>query len=147
MTYKADSYEKDPEGIIEVESHGIVKEEIVLEGLTFVDDTAKQSPGTRPGELERPTLTSRYTSDTVIYDQRIEDLADYAHCAWSGWMEHLFKQCTHNPDGTVTIPKWAVLRWKRQLNTDYVNLFPSEKESDRTQAQRILGIFGDNNAS
>lgn len=46
-----------------------------------------------------------------------EKLAEYAHNAWSGWMKYLFDKSIINNDGTCTIPKWAVERWQRQLNT------------------------------
>ncbi len=73
----------------------------------------------------------------------IEDkLADYAHRSWAGWMEYLFEKSTLNVDGTVTIPKWAVQRWSRQMNTDYHDLPESEKESDLNEADRILSITG-----
>jgi len=70
-----------------------------------------------------------------------EKLAEYAHAAWSRWMAHLFETSTLNPDGTVTIPAWAVERWKRQLNTPYAELPESEKESDRKEADVMLQIF------
>jgi len=68
----------------------------------------------------------------------IEKLAEYAHKAWSGWMQYLFEKSTENEDGTVTIPKWAVDRWKRQANTDYKDLPESEKVSDREEARKIM---------
>ena len=67
-----------------------------------------------------------------------ESLARYAHEAWSGWMVYLFKKSTENSDGTVTIPKWAVERWKRQSSTVYDQLPENEKESDRAEALDIL---------
>ena len=72
---------------------------------------------------------------------RLEQLADLAHQQWSGWMEYLFSKCTENQDGTVTIPKWAVERWKRQIETKYIDLPEEEKESDRDEARRVLEVF------
>jgi len=69
-----------------------------------------------------------------------EKLAAYAHKAWSGWMNYLFEKSALNPDGTVTIPAWAVERWKRQAKTPYAELLESEKESDRKEADIILQI-------
>jgi len=69
-----------------------------------------------------------------------EKLSEYAHAAWSGWMKYLFEKSTLNPDGTVTIPIWAVERWKRQMNTPYEVLPDSEKESDRKEADSMLQI-------
>lgn len=68
----------------------------------------------------------------------IEHGAAIAHEQWSGWMKYLFEKSTQNADGTVTIPKWAVDRWTRQMNTPYVELPESEKESDRIEARKYL---------
>jgi hypothetical protein len=70
-----------------------------------------------------------------------EKLAEYAHEAWSGWMEYLFEQSVENFDGTVTIPARAVSRWKRQARTPYSRLSEKEKESDRKEADKILRII------
>ena len=67
-----------------------------------------------------------------------ENLAKYAHNAWSGWMRYLFEKSIFNNDGTVTIPKWAVSRWQRQANTLYAQLPENEKQSDRAEANNIL---------
>ena len=40
-----------------------------------------------------------------------EQLADYAHDAWSGWMKYMFSKCTKNLDGSMTIPANSVERW------------------------------------
>jgi len=71
----------------------------------------------------------------------IEPLAEYAHNAWSGWMQYLFSKATDNPDGTVTIPELSVSRWKRQMNTDYAELPDNEKTSDRIEAERIVSVI------
>ena len=52
----------------------------------------------------------------------IEKLAEYAHIAWSGWMNYMFSKCTRNDDGTLTIPAWAIERWTRQMTTSYADL-------------------------
>lgn len=70
-----------------------------------------------------------------------ERLAEFAHKQWSNWMDYVFSKCTINEDGTATIPKWAVERWKRQINTEYVDLPEEEKWSDRREAQSMLDIF------
>lgn len=71
-----------------------------------------------------------------------EKLASLAHKQWAGWMKYLFNKSIKNIDGTVTIPKWAVERWKRQMNTSYSDLPESEKESDRKEADKIQLIIG-----
>lgn len=75
-------------------------------------------------------------------DSVIEQLADYAHNAWSGWMEHLFKQVINNQDGSVTIPKDLVDKWMGQLGTSYGDLTEKEQDSDRVEAKKILAITG-----
>lgn len=68
----------------------------------------------------------------------IEELAEYAHDAWVGWMQYLFDKSERNDDGTVTIPKWAVDRWERQSSTSYSDLPEDDKLSDRKEADSIL---------
>jgi hypothetical protein len=72
-----------------------------------------------------------------------EALAEYAHQAWSGWMDYLFRKSTKNADGTVTIPKWAVDRWERQVSTPYAALPENEKDSDREEADRMMVIMAE----
>ena len=70
--------------------------------------------------------------------QLIEDLSDYAHEAWSGWMKYLFEKGTKNPDGTFTMNADSVERWERQMNTSYAALSENEKESDRIEARKMF---------
>lgn len=70
-----------------------------------------------------------------------EELAKLAHSQWSGWMEYLFSKCEVSPDGTMTIPKWAVDRWSRQVKTKYDDLDQSEKDSDRTEADKFIEVI------
>ena len=70
-----------------------------------------------------------------------EKLAEFAHKQWSGWMEYLFSKCSVNNDGTATIPKWAVDRLTRQINTNYENLDEQEKESDRNEADGMIDVI------
>jgi len=79
-----------------------------------------------------------------------EQLAEYAHDAWTRWMEHLFsKTIPYKPgevqatEGAVIIPKWAVERWERQVDTKYKDLPEDEKESDRQEADKITEIVKD----
>ena len=69
-----------------------------------------------------------------------EQLAAYAHTAWSGWMEYLFKQGTTNPDGSFTIRPGSVERWARQMRTTYWSLPEEERKSDLAEADQILAI-------
>ena len=70
-----------------------------------------------------------------------EILAAHAHDMWSGWIQYMFSKSTINRDGTMTIPKWAVVRWTRQADTNYQNLSETEKETDRKEARGILKII------
>jgi len=76
----------------------------------------------------------------------ISILAEYAHNSWSAWMRYLFSVCKSNTDGTITIPEWAVKRWKRQMEkmeTDYANLPEGEKISDCAEAIKIIEIIAE----
>ena len=70
-----------------------------------------------------------------------EEIAELSHNQWSGWMDYLFEKSTLNSDGTVTIPKWAVERWNRQIKTPYLDLPEDEKQSDRKEAKRVMSII------
>lgn len=78
-------------------------------------------------------------------DKTREALAAYAHDAWAGWMEYLFKQTylLHNSEGREerVIPAWAVERWVRQMRTAYADLPEQEKPSDRAEADKMLAII------
>jgi len=69
-----------------------------------------------------------------------EQLAALAHEQWRGWMEYLFKCGTPLYGGAVELPAWAVDRWKRQMRTPYADLPEDEKQSDRTEADKVLAI-------
>lgn len=75
-----------------------------------------------------------------VTDRR-EQFAELAHDQWSGWMRYLFSKCERNDDGTVTMPRWAVERWERQMTTPYAELSPSEQDSDRNQADKFLRLL------
>ena len=70
-----------------------------------------------------------------------EELAALAHEQWSGWMKHLFSKCITNEYEGMIIPKWAVDRWIRQMNTNYNGLSEEEKDSDRFEADRVIKLL------
>ena len=74
-----------------------------------------------------------------------QELAAYAHIAWSGWMKYLFAQAieAEHGDGAVIIPKDFVERWKRQMNTKYEDLPANEQLSDVDEAHKMIAIFDD----
>lgn len=75
-------------------------------------------------------LTAELTQARDVLNN-IEGWADDEHNVWSSWMRYMFSKGTHNPDGTWTMPKWAVERWMRQMETKYEDLSEQEKKSDR----------------
>lgn len=70
-----------------------------------------------------------------------EELAALAHEQWSGWIIYKLSLGTHNPDGSVTIPAWAVQRWTRRVDTPYAELSDVEKDSDRREADKVLALI------
>ena len=74
-----------------------------------------------------------------------DQLAKYAHRTWSGWMAYLFSKAEFKNDGSVVIPAWAVKRWRRQMLTPYNELPENEKESDRSEADKIISICSKDN--
>ena len=72
-----------------------------------------------------------------------EALAELCHEQWTGWMRYMFSKGVSNPDGTWTMPAWAVERWQRQMNTPYSQLSQSEQDSDRTEADKFLEVISD----
>jgi len=70
-----------------------------------------------------------------------EELAAYAHEAWSGWMKYMFGLSVMSENGSCTLLADLVLRWHRQMHTPYADLPENEKESDRKEADRVLAIM------
>ena len=70
-----------------------------------------------------------------------EKLADLCHKQWSGWLKYMFGKCLKKADGTILIPEWAVIRWRRQAYTPYNKLSPKEKDSDRSEADKFIALL------
>lgn len=70
-----------------------------------------------------------------------EAISSVQHDIWSQWMKHLFSVSVENEDGSVTIPAEKVIRWQRQMNTSYWDLTEKERESDRSQADKVIGVL------
>lgn len=77
-----------------------------------------------------------------------ERLAEYAHEAWSGWMDYLFSKCLNGTviEGSAVLPPEFVQRWTRQANTPYADLPENEKASDRAEADKMMAIVGMDNS-
>jgi hypothetical protein len=73
----------------------------------------------------------------------VQKFADLAHKQWSGWMVYLFSKSTKNEDGTVTIPKWAVDRWEKQIDTEYKDLTSDEQWLDVREANKFIDVLVD----
>ena len=76
-------------------------------------------------------------------NQMREELAALIHDMWSGWIGHVEAKSALNPDGSMTIPAWAVMRRKRQMEGSYDDLSESEKDSDRREADKVLTLLLD----
>jgi hypothetical protein len=70
-----------------------------------------------------------------------EQLAALEHAQWAGWMKYMFEKSIEGSDGSIEIPAILVDRWKRQMNTLYIDLPESEKESDLAEADKVLHII------
>jgi hypothetical protein len=70
-----------------------------------------------------------------------EELADYFHSLWAGWMDYLYSKSIPTEHG-VLIPREYAERWSRQCNTEYKDLPENEKESDRIEAKKFIKRFG-----
>lgn len=70
-----------------------------------------------------------------------EQLASIQHKIWAHWMQYLFSVSIQNLDGSITIPKDKVERWKRQASTSYESLPQDEKKSDKEQAEKVLALL------
>jgi len=81
-----------------------------------------------------------FEHDGPTYTGLREALAAYAHKAWSGWMEHLFKKCSFSESGGLLIPKEYAANLYRQMSTPYAGLSEAEKGSDRKEADRMIAI-------
>ncbi len=73
-------------------------------------------------------------------DDLRERFAAYAHDAWSGWMQHMFRRNANPVDTCLVIPKGLSERWYRLMNTPYAQLTEKEKASDRVEAGRMIAI-------
>ena len=67
-----------------------------------------------------------------------EKMADAIHDQWSGWMEYLFDKSEEKSNGSVVIPRWAVERWTKQMNTKYDDLTKEEQDFVKRVGYRSL---------
>jgi len=77
-----------------------------------------------------------------IDDETREELSNYSHYAWSSWVSSIIKD-HENEDGSVTIPKKRIDRWKKLMNIPYEKLPEVEKDKDREQADEMIDVVED----
>jgi hypothetical protein len=68
----------------------------------------------------------------------VEELAAYAHDAWSRWMKYLFGKSHKDTDGSVIIPADYVENLSILMDQEYGEMPERSKESDRKEARRII---------
>lgn len=74
-------------------------------------------------------------------------LAELAHQRWAHWMKYILMISKENVDRSVTIPAWAVERWKRQIETPFDRLSDKEQGSDYGEADLVLELLPTNEMS
>jgi len=77
----------------------------------------------------------------------IEKLAAMQHEIWAHWMKYMFSQCVPGAAGGLLIPQRKVDQWKRQARTAYADLSATEQKSDIEQAEKVLAVLRQGNAS
>jgi len=78
----------------------------------------------------------------MIDPRDIEILADAEHRSWSGWTEWMLSEMSKEFDGDCDIESLpCVIRWRRQIATDYKDLSEREKESDRRVVRQKLPVY------
>ena len=70
-----------------------------------------------------------------------KQLADQQHAIWAHWMRDMFTCGSFSANGSWTMPAEKVERWQRQMDTPYSDLSEKERESDRHQADKVLGVL------
>lgn len=71
-----------------------------------------------------------------------ERLAELCHSQWSGWMRYMFSRMDWNIIQTGMVMHGDdAKRWKRQMETTYAELSESEKNSDRTEADKFIALI------
>ena len=77
----------------------------------------------------------------AILDGLVEQLAAIEHARWSHWQRHMHGTATKQLNGSMVIPAELVVRWEKQMLTDYTDLSDGEKQSDRDQVERYLPLI------
>jgi hypothetical protein len=67
-----------------------------------------------------------------------EQIAAYAHTAWSAYMDYFLAKCITQPDGALLIPAGYVQAIERLIATPYADLSLAEKQGDLDEADKLL---------
>ena len=78
-------------------------------------------------------------AEIAVDKETREELSNYSHEAWSSWVVSIIDRYG-NDDGTVTIPKGKIDRWKFLMKTPYDKLSKVEKDKDREEADEIIDV-------
>jgi len=70
----------------------------------------------------------------------VETGAALEHERWARWQAYVFSRCLRNPDGSMTMSREDVERWRKQIETPYGQLSETEKESDRKESRSYLPL-------
>jgi hypothetical protein len=96
-------------------------------------------------EAVMPTLAKERMISLPDEELLVEALAEIQHNIWASWMDWLFKpECGNlalNNEFVINAAK--VERWKRQLETSYVDLSPEEQVSDQRVVREHMGYVLD----
>ncbi len=71
----------------------------------------------------------------------LEKVAELCHDQWCNWMNYLFSR-SGTYEGQLRVTVDSSVRWRRQMCTPYAELSEPEKESDRKEARKFLGLIG-----
>lgn len=78
---------------------------------------------------------------TAILESLVENLAAVEHERWSHWQRYMHSKGVLQSDGSLLIPAELVQRWQKQIDTPYSELSETEKDSDREQVRKYLGLI------
>ena len=70
-----------------------------------------------------------------------EELAAVEHERWSHWQRYVHSKGVRQLDGSLLLSPDLVARWEKQIETKYVELSETEKESDREQVRKYLPLI------
>lgn len=69
-----------------------------------------------------------------------EGLAEYAHTAWSEYMDYFLSKLEKNPEGELIIPPAYAQALQRQIITPYADLSTTEQDYDRDEADKMIAV-------